>query len=183
MLSGFLQEQRFQAVIPYLNGSILDLGCGLANLTYYLKPGQYYVGIERPEPFLTWLQQHRPNYRFHQRDLDQDLLALDEQFDTITMIAVIEHLKQPAFILRQIPSVMRPEAHLVITTTSPIGDWIHRFGAQLGLFSKQAVKEHHTIFSPTSMHTALIQNGLKLVTYKRFLMGGNQLFIAKAVTR
>lgn len=180
MLSGFLQEQRFQAVIPYLHGSILDLGCGLANLTHYLEPKQHYVGVEGTSSFLFWLENNRPNFRFYQRDLDRDLLALDEQFDTITMIAVIEHLKNPDFILRQIPSVMRSEAHLVVTTTSPLGNRIHQLGARIRLFSKEAAQEHNTIFTFSSMRTALNKNGLELVKYRSFLLGGNQLFIAKA---
>lgn len=180
MLSGFLQEQRFRSVVPYLQGSILDLGCGLANLTRYIQPGQRYVGVEGPAAFLTWLAQNRPGYQFYQRDLDQDLLALDEQFDTITMIAVIEHLEQPNFILRQLPAVMKPGARLVITTPSHLGDRIHRFGARLGLFSKEAVEEHHTIFSPSSMRLALSESGLELINYQGFLLGGNQIFVARA---
>jgi 2-polyprenyl-3-methyl-5-hydroxy-6-metoxy-1,4-benzoquinol methylase len=179
MLSGFLQEQRFQAVIPHLQGSILDLGCGLANLTRYLKPGQPYVGVEGPPEFLEWLTAHRPEYRFYQCNLDQDILTLNEQFDTITMIAVIEHLKQPAWILRQIPGVSKPGGRLVITTPSPMGDRIHRFGARLGLFSQEAVEEHHSIFSPKKMRAVLTQNGLELISYRRLLFGGNQLFIVR----
>ena len=180
MLSGFLQEQRFRSIIPYLMGSILDLGCGLTNLTCFIHPRQRYIGVEGPPAYQAWLAQNRPGCHFYQRDLDQDLPTLDEQFDASSMTAVIEHLEQPGLILRQLPTVMKPGASLVTTEPSPLGDRIHRFGARLGMFSKEAVEEHHTIFSPPSIRSALSASGLELLEYQRFLLGGNQIFSARA---
>ena len=67
-----------------------------------------------------------------------------------------------------------------MTTPSPFGDKIHRAGAVIGLFSKDAVEEHETIFSHKMMNDLLEPNGLKIERYRRFLLGGNQLFICKS---
>jgi hypothetical protein len=67
-----------------------------------------------------------------------------------------------------------------MTTPSPFGDKIHRAGARLGLFSKDAVEEHQTIFSHQMMVELLTPAGLAVEGYRRFLLGGNQLFICRS---
>jgi 2-polyprenyl-3-methyl-5-hydroxy-6-metoxy-1,4-benzoquinol methylase len=180
LLTPFLQKQRFAIIRPYLSGDILDLGCGLALISEMLEPGQRYVGVEGPSSFLDWLHTHRPEHSFYQRDLDVQPLALDQKFDTILMIAVIEHLEKPGFVLSQVPFHLKTNGRLVITTPSPIGDRIHQIGARVGLFSKEAMHEHETIFTKNSLKNLAGQKGLELILYRTFLLGGNQLFIFQA---
>ena len=180
LLTPFLQKQRFGIIQPYLAGDVLDLGCGLALVSEMLKPDQRYVGVEGPSSFLEWLHAHRPELSFYQRDLDMQPLDLGQKFDTILMIAVIEHLEKPGFVLSQMPSHLKTDGRLVITTPSPAGDRIHQIGARLGLFSKEAMHEHETIFTRTSLNRLAEQNALELIQYRTFLLGGNQLFIFQA---
>ncbi len=110
-------------------------------------------------------------------DLNTGLLDFDQSFDTILMIAVIEHLINPSHLLQQLPKCLKPGGQLVLTTPSPLGDLIHRIGARLGLFSMIAVHDHEIIFSYQSLHPILSDCGFIISTYRRFLLGGNQLFI------
>ena len=142
-----------------------------------LRQTRHYVGIEGPSVFLEWLQTHRPQHTFYQRDLDLQNIALNQHFDTIVMVAVIEHLERPGFVLSQIPLHLKPGGRLVITTPSPSGDRIHQIGARLGLFSQEAMHEHETIFTRDSLNKLAMANGLELIQYRTFLLGGNQLFI------
>jgi len=180
IFSTYLQNQRLRAVAPYLQGDVLDLGCGLGRVLEWMQPGQGYVGVEGPAAFVDWLRQHHPQHEFHQRDLNTDPLALQRQFDTILMVAVIEHLANPRQVLRQIPAYLRPGGRLVITTPSPGGDRLHQLGARLGLFSKAAMEEHESIFDRQRLAALLAQNGLQLVVFRRLLLGGNQLFVCQA---
>jgi len=179
LLSAFLQRQRRRVVSPYIHGDVLDLGCGITDIWALLRPDQHYVGVEGHPGMLCWLRENRPGYEFHRRDLDKDELALERQFDTILLLAVIEHLKKPDRILAQIPRYLKLDGKLLITTPSPLGDVIHKIGARIGLFYMEAVREHETIFTYDALRARLERTGLKVIYYQSFLLGGNQLFICQ----
>jgi 2-polyprenyl-3-methyl-5-hydroxy-6-metoxy-1,4-benzoquinol methylase len=181
LLSPYLQTRRFQAVKPYLNGDVLDLGCGRAELVDWLEPDQTYFGVEGNEDRTADLRARYPGLDFLTCDLDHGHLDIDRQFDTITMIAVIEHLTNPPNLLEQLPQLLRINGHLVITTPSPLGDRIHQIGAKLGLFSMIAVEDHSQIYSPSSLSALLTRFGFIIDHFQRFLLGGNQLFVCKPI--
>jgi SAM-dependent methyltransferase len=180
LLTPFLTQQRMKAIAPFLRGDVLDLACGFGKVIPLLKPGQGYLGVEGSLSFIQTLTNLYPGYRFIVRDLDLDELYLDRQFDTILLVAVIEHLEHPPHLVAQLPQYLKAGGRLVMTTPSPFGDKIHRAGAVVGLFSKDAVEEHETIFSHKMMNDLLEPNGLEIERYRRFLLGGNQLFICKS---
>ena len=185
LFSNYLRQQRFKAIAPYIKGDILDLDCGLANILSYLPSDQVYVGIEKHPDMFGWLLENRKGkgYEFHQKNLDQDVLTLNWRFDTILMLAVVEHMKYPQNILCQIPGLLKPGGRILITTPSQFGDGIHSIGAKAGLFSKHAAEEHETIFSLETLQSLLNENGLTVDTYRKFLWGGNQLFVCSAQIR
>ena len=126
---------------------------------------------------IKWLYEHYPEREFHKRDLDNQNIDLNQKFDTILMIAIIEHLENPQRILCQIPKYLKTKGQLVITTPPPMGDRIHRIGARLGLFYQSAVEEHKIIFRRETLEPILELCGLQLDVFRKFLLGGNQLFI------
>lgn len=181
LLTRFLQQQRFNMVYPYLKGDVLDLGCNTADIIERLNPSQFYTGIDSRPEVIEWLNENRKGYRFHMCNLDEDTLDLGRTFDTLLMLAVIEHLKNPDNILQQLSRYLNPGGHLIITTPSMHGDRIHRVGARLGLFSPEAMQQHEHIYSPPEMKKRLGRNGFTVIHYHRFLLGGNQLFISRPV--
>jgi SAM-dependent methyltransferase len=180
IFSDFLRRQRLEAASPYICGDVLDLGCGITGVLALLRPGQYYVGVEGHIEMLRWLKENHPGHEFYQRDLDKDELSLAGQFDTVLLLAVIEHLKNPDKILSQIPRYLKPDGRLLITTPSPMGDVIHKIGARMGLFYLEAVREHETIFTYDALRARLERNKLKIIHFQSFLLGGNQLFVCQS---
>lgn len=179
LLTPFLMQQRRKAILPYVHGDILDLGCGLAQVSQAVQAGQRYIGIENREEFVTWLRRRYPQHTFLQRDLEQETIDLEHHFDTVIMGAIIEHLKRPGFLLRQIPGCLKPGGRLVITTPTPLGDKIHRLGARLGLFSMDAVEEHQKIYDRGTLAGLLAQYDFSATHYQHFLLGGNQLLVCQ----
>jgi SAM-dependent methyltransferase len=179
LLSAFLEDRRYQAVLPHLGADILDLGCGIARIVAWLRPDQRYAGVETQLRILDWLKQNRPDYKFYQRDLDRDELGLTGQFDTILLLAVLEHLACPEKLLGQLPKYLHPNGKLLITTPSPSGEMVHRIGSRLGVFSMEAAHEHEFIFTRHLLQAQLERNGLKVIRYSTFLLGGNQLFVCQ----
>jgi 2-polyprenyl-3-methyl-5-hydroxy-6-metoxy-1,4-benzoquinol methylase len=177
LLSGFLTRQRFKAVFPYIRGDILDVGCGYGLLVPLLPPGTTYVGVDSGPEILQYLRRTYPGHEFYQLDLDKDVFQLGQCFDTILMLAVIEHLAQPQKVLCQVVEHLKPDGRLLLTTPSPFGDQIHRIGARVGLFSQFAADDHETIFNQASLQKLLENCGIQIDSYRRFLYGGNQLFV------
>lgn len=176
LLSPFLRRERFRKVIPYLNGKILDYGCGSGGLAKYVLSGQYH-GVE-PDPLSLQLARSRfPGHRFSS--------SIDEQerFETVVALAVVEHVDDPAKFLHRLATYLSdsPDARLIITTPHPSLRWIHAVGSILGLFSKHAYEEHVNLLDYAKMKAAGSRAGLRLVSYERFLLGANQLSVFEKV--
>ena len=179
LLTRFLSQQRFRQVRPYLQGSVLDIGCGYANLLEHISPVQVYVGIESVSQIYQWLLKNHPDREFHLVDIDSQDLDLGRKFDTIVMLAVVEHLTQPKKALCQIAAHLNPGGTLLITTPSPLGDRIHHLGARFKLFSQRAAEDHEIIFTRSALQTLLNDCGLQIEKYQKFLLGGNQFFVVQ----
>ncbi len=177
LLSPFLRNQRFSAARPFLNGKVLDVGCGTGMLAGEI-PAQQYLGIEIDDLSLKQAINGYPDHQF--------LATLDdnhEKFDTIISLAVIEHVKNPAAFLKDLASRLTADdkARVIITTPHPSMDWIHDVGSSLGFFSKHANDEHEDLLDKEKLNSVGQQAGLKFIEYKRFLFGANQLAVyAKA---
>jgi SAM-dependent methyltransferase len=124
------------------------------------------------------LQRRFSKYRFYCRDVDNEPLSLgDQEFDTVMVVAVIEHLAHPERVLQEARSYLRPRGLLIITTPTPIGHVIHRVGARLGLFSLESAKDHKMMYDFDALSLLLKRSGFQVVKYEKFELGANQLFV------
>lgn len=106
----------------------------------------------------------------------------DGKFNTITMIAVIEHLKNLENVLRQCYTLLKNNGSLIITTPTPFGGKIHKNSARLGLTSKDAVEEHHRLYSYKDMKSLLTSHGFRIYIYQKFELWMNQMFVGRRMT-
>jgi len=165
LLSSYLHRKRIQMVKPHLEGDILDIGCGPADITKFLNEEQYYCGIEHNEALVGELKIRYPQYEFYYKNVDKEELNLNRKFDAITMIAVIEHLKNPENILQQCYNLLRDDGNLIITTPTPLGGKIHKIDAKLGLTTREAAEEHQKLYSYEDMKSLLTSHGFKIYIY------------------
>lgn len=173
-LSPFLRARRFAAAAPYLNGRILDVGCGSGGLAALVDP-EYYVGVEVDPDSLRMAQATRPGYRFENR-----LPEGADKFDTVVALAVIEHVPSASAFLRRLAQHLANEnSSLVCTTPHPALEWVHDLGAAMGLFSKHANEEHEELLDRQKLADAATEAGLIMTTYEPFLWGANQLAVFK----
>jgi SAM-dependent methyltransferase len=183
LLTDYLIRRRNELVSRYVRGDVLDIGCGLGTIIPFLDAGQRYVGIEISQEFVAYLSQRFPQRRFYSRNVDEEPLGLgDEGFDTVLLVAVIEHLAHPERVLAEIQKVLRPGGFLIITTPTLWGQRIHRLGAKLGLFHPHAVAGHMRAYDYAAMRDLVRRVGLEIVEHGRFELGFNQLFICRVPT-
>jgi 2-polyprenyl-3-methyl-5-hydroxy-6-metoxy-1,4-benzoquinol methylase len=181
-VSQYLEGLRMRAIRPHVVGQILDIGCGYGSVIRTLAPAaEDYVGIDHNPVVTQWLQKQYPAYQFLTRDMDTDPIVLQQKFDTVLMIAVLEHLASPNKLIGSIAEMLKPSGSVVLTTPTPLGGWVHTIGGGLGVFSREAKEDHKGFYDHGSLACLFQDVGLKLVHHHYFMAGMNQLAIFQRV--
>lgn len=97
---------------------ILDLGCGNGSLSNLLaKKGYEVVGIEESEQGFTIASKNFPNCHFIQASIyDLPYATLQNSFDVVIAVEVIEHLFYPRELARAAKNCLKPNGRLILTT-------------------------------------------------------------------
>ena len=95
----------------------------------------------------------------------------DSSFDLVTLLAVIEHVTDPRFVVAEIARVLRPNGRLVLTTPKQAAERLIR------LYVKDIADEHESYFTRERLET-LVRPELAPLGYHTFLFGLNQAFAA-----
>ncbi|EPR42148.1 hypothetical protein dsx2_2872 [Desulfovibrio sp. X2] len=173
LLSPYLCRRRLAAARPHLRGHVLDFGCGGGSLARFVPPERY-TGVDVDAESLRKARANYPAHVFF-----PEAPPPDKRFDTIVMLAVIEHLDDPAATLRDLAQRMTddPAARLILTTPHPATGLVHTLGASVGLFSRHASEEHDELLGRRALRSLGAAAGLRLASYGRFLCGANQLAV------
>jgi 2-polyprenyl-3-methyl-5-hydroxy-6-metoxy-1,4-benzoquinol methylase len=178
VLSPWVRSARLKQAASLIppNSVVLDLACGAGYLHYHLPPGCHYIGVDRLDP---------PESNWFHAFLQADLAAqgffddlarwLPKPPDVVTLLAFLEHVKEPDEILRQVKRIVKPHGTVVITTPHPIGRTLHDSLARLYLCSRAGAAEHERFLDKNDLVRASEQAGFSVRTYRRFLFGLNQL--------
>jgi 2-polyprenyl-3-methyl-5-hydroxy-6-metoxy-1,4-benzoquinol methylase len=119
---GFRYLGRLQIVFEALEkisfGSLLDVGCGdgrfLAEMQKRL-PGRRYCGIDISSAAIDWARRMAPGISFKAGDITAG--DIDERFDVVTLLDVIEHIPQAELVqfIRAASASLRPGGSMVLT--------------------------------------------------------------------
>lgn len=175
--------RRHRVVRGYLTGDILDLGCGGGLILPFVADRSRYVGVDMQESALRLLRARFPDCRAHRADLTdcRNLRAVVEsRFDTITLLAVIEHLEDPLALLKGLGAFLKPGGKLLITCPSPLGERLLRLANAVTDIADGAPDPHLHVYGKRRLTALVSEAGLVPVEYRRFLFGLNQLLVASA---
>jgi 2-polyprenyl-3-methyl-5-hydroxy-6-metoxy-1,4-benzoquinol methylase len=180
LLSQYLISKRLDLLCPFLKGRrhLLDVGCGVFRMGALLSSDVEYVGIDS-EPEIIKYNQRLFKYPFFLVNVEtEDLRFLGKEFDLILMLAVIEHLKHPENVLKNLRPLLSEEGILLLTTPHPIGASLLRIGSRIAIFSRDK-GQHQKLLNYYRMKRLADATGFKMIRYKRFLLGFNQLIVLK----
>ena len=176
IFSPYLQKQRIAYALNEISGKVLDFGSGNGNLSNFIPPSKY-IGYEVDTSSINIAKEN-----FKEHIFVTDLDEVDDTFNTVAMIAVIEHLHNPKKTLVEILNHSKAGKNLkfVITTPNKNFEFAHKIGAKVGLFSKHAEHEHHILFTKKKLKILALDLNLNFIMYKRFLFGANQICVLQS---
>ncbi len=180
LLTRPLVEARLAAVRPFLGDGarVLDVGCGLTLLPERSGP---YLGCDRSPEILDENRRRHPGARFVLWDVESgeapEPVRKAAPFDVVLLLALLEHLGRPELALARTAPLLTGDGRLVVTTPAPSAAFPLRAGAALGLLSRHAAEEHGTLLSRRRLASAGGAAGLRIVHYRRFLLGLNQVAV------
>jgi 2-polyprenyl-3-methyl-5-hydroxy-6-metoxy-1,4-benzoquinol methylase len=168
--SPILRKARVQKSKPLLYGRVFDFGCGSGSLAEYVVPSLYF-GFDRDGVTLAAARSANPDHTF-------SAVMPEGQFQTVVLLAVIEHVANPVSLMSDLSRYLDksdPKSRIVLTTPHPKFDFLLHLGAKFGLFSSHAMGEHQELLDQRRLEAASGQAGLEMLSYKRFLLGANQI--------
>jgi SAM-dependent methyltransferase len=161
-----LEEERLNRVYPHLGGKLLDIGAGPNTLVKHYGNG---VGVDvfdwRGGALVVEDTAHLP--------------FEDQSFDTITLIACLNHIPNRAEVLAEARRLIRTEGRLVITMINPIlGDIGHAVWWYSEDKHRGGMKEGEMGGMWTSHIVQLCADaGFSLKKHESFLYGLNNLYV------
>ena len=147
--SPYSSHSKLLELLPAQPGAdgrrVLDVGCGPGYLCEVLRDRGYEVtGIERD----GWGPPGGPQgYRLVEADLDRGVPPLGERFDTIICADILEHLREPESILRQLRGLLAPGGRLIASLPNS-GNLYFRLVVLAGRFPKH----DKGLFDSTHIH-------------------------------
>ena len=174
----FVAWRRFRAAAPHIRAgsAVCDLGCGTGApfLEYIESRIVSGVGLDEhagisPRIKITILP----------ADITASLPLGNAQFDHVTMLAVLEHLTQPASVLAEAFRILRPHGSLILTWPSPIVDPILEVLTRLKVVHRELGFDQHQPRIPTKKLIEMLKEiGFTRFEHGTFEMGLNHWLVA-----
>ncbi len=171
----YIQRLRFKQAGRHIGDGVrvLDVGTSDGALFEWLGPRVTRgVGVD-PKPVGPG---KGSNYVVLERSLPG--LELDESFDVVTILAVIEHIPRndQKALAEECAGVLVPGGRLIVTTPAPAADRVLDVLRAVHLIHGMELDEHYG-FDPREVPALFEAAGLKLVHRSSFELGLNHLFV------
>ena len=159
-----------KTLMPHVGDRVLEIGSGIGTLTSQFIPRECYLASDINPSYLSYLRAYsigKPYLQVQRIDagVPDDFCGLEERFDTVLMINVLEHVPNEQVALKNIWSALLPGGRAVILVPQ------HQ-----GLYgSLDRVLEHRERYSRKSLQKGLEQAGFcvdSIVDFNRFSVPG-----------
>lgn len=150
----FLQNYRFRVAKKYIIGDVMDFGGNEGELKPLVK-GKYLV----------------VNY-------DHSVME-GAHYDTIIALAVIEHIhvKDVYEVFKRFKTILNQNGRIFLTTPTPFAMPVLEILAFLKIVDVENIREHKHYWTRRDIFDLAEKTGFKVVKYRRFQIGFNQLAV------
>jgi len=153
-------------------GTVLELGCGRGEfLRGAINRGWTAFGVDMTADFTKAAQTH--GIKIESSSIE-DCQALEQSYDVVLMVAILEHLYEPMKTLKRVSSALRPGGLLFVhvpnevSLTMRIGNlYMRARGRDWAINLSPTFSPFHVVgFSPNSLRKALNEAGFEIHTLK-----------------
>lgn len=168
LLEGFLSQQRIkitEKLIPAhcRSGRLLDIGCGSHPAFLLSTKFANKYGIDKVVTSEQSNQLQKEQIQLIQHDSERELTLPfeDEFFDTVTMLAVFEHIEPHLIdqLILEIRRVLKPGGVYILTTPAVWADALLRFMARIKLVSSVEIDDHKDAYTHRRLARMLTNAG------------------------
>ena len=100
--------------------------------------------------------------------------------DCVFLLAVLEHLPPGSILIDEAVRVLKKGGYLIVTTPAPIAKPLLEFlSFRLYMISEESIREHQHYYTKKELVGLMEGHGCKVVAYKRFELGLNELIVGK----
>ena len=170
-----LMRWRHRLVLPQLRGRAMDIGCGYNDLIReYRETGGEGVGVD----VYPWPGADR---------VVEDTAVLDypdQSFDSVAIIAALNHIPNREAVLREVHRLLRPDGRIVLTMIPPRLSWLwHTLRKPWDADQTERGMKAGEVYGLTGrqVHELLKQTGFAPLKDRRFMLGLNRLTVAEKV--
>jgi ubiquinone/menaquinone biosynthesis C-methylase UbiE len=169
---------RIRKIVKYIpdNCVLCDVGCGAK--AFFLKSISSRITRGIGITLKVTARDYDDNIRLLEHNIEKTLPLKSEIFDCVTLLAVIEHLDYPSFILEECYRILKSEGVLILTTPTPQAKPVLEFLSKLGILSRNAVADHKHYFSGEEIKDILERVGFRRIKTETFQFNLNNLVIA-----
>lgn len=179
-LISFIRNYELLKNKRIIGKKIIDFGCGsnFQNITKKYSKASRAVLIDLyGDDFI------KNNIKFinYNKDLNKiDIELKNEKFDIIILAAVIEHLDNPAAIIKFLKKFLNKNGYFLLTAPSIYSKPILEFMAfKLHLINEDLVREHKRYYNKDQYINLAKETESNLINFKFFLLGMNTIAILK----
>ena len=162
-----LALRRLKAVLPYVNGRLLDVGCGSNMLVRHYENG---VGIDvHPWPGADLIVPVTATLQWE-----------SGTFDTITIVAALNHIPNRAAVLDECRRLLRPGGRVVITMLTPRTSRVwHWLRAPWDADQRDRGMRPGEVYGFTRQQLLELfkRAGFSLLSSQRFMLGLNGVYV------
>lgn len=177
-LEPVFQELRIRKIWPHIKwgGTLVDFGCDYEQtLLKRVSPNvEKAIGID-----IVSQPQAYDNIEVIQADLQKKLPLPANSADTITMLAVLEHLPQPEKAVAEAFRILKPGGVFLVTVPSERIERVLPVLAMMHMVRQEMVDQHENYFTHSSLEKIMKAAGFSQVSVESWELGCNTF--AKAV--
>jgi 2-polyprenyl-3-methyl-5-hydroxy-6-metoxy-1,4-benzoquinol methylase len=144
------------------NLEILELGCGFrATQLLALRPRlRRGVGVDFR---IAAELKAQDKFTFHEGTIEETIPKLQAQtFDAVLLISVLEHLRDPVFVIEAVHGMLKPAGILLVNVPTWRGKSLLEFSAfRLGLSPKVEMDDHKMYYDKRDLWPLLVRAGFK----------------------